>query len=265
MDFIKKNWEKVLLGAVLVGLLVAVVGLPLKITSEKAELEEIRNRITQGRVDPIEAQDVLEVEEAILRTEQPVVLDLNTSNRVVNPVQWNRAPDGRLIRLLTGNEVGAEAVVVDAISPLYLIITLDSVLTTDSGSRYAIGVEKQAESSKRARGKRQTYASVGDKNDNFLLREVKGPPAQPTAVELELSDTGERVTVSESKTFSRVDGYMADLSYPPDSRKWLGKRVGDSIQIERENYNIVAITKSEVVLSAKSGKKTSLKASGSGG
>ena len=264
MDFIKKNWEKVLLGAVLLGLLIAVVGLPIKIASEKAELADIRNRITQGIVEPIEPQEIREVEQAIVRTEQPVTLDLNTSNRVVNPVQWNRAPDGRLIRLLTGNEVGVEAVVVDSISPLYLVITLDSVLTTDSGSRYAIGVEKQAESSKRARGKRQSYVALGEKNENFLLRDVKGPPAQPTAIELELSDTGERVTLSEAKPFNRVDGYMADLSYPPDSRTWPGKRVGDTIQIERENYNIVAITKSEVVLSAKSGKKTSLK-SGSGG
>ena len=40
IEFIKKNWEKVLLGAVLVGLLIAVVSLPIKIAREKTELEE---------------------------------------------------------------------------------------------------------------------------------------------------------------------------------------------------------------------------------
>jgi hypothetical protein len=263
MDFIKKNWEKVLLGAVLLGLLFAVIGLPIKIASEKEQLEEVRNRITAGPVNPIDDIKVEEVEAAIARTQQPASLDLTVSNRVVNPVQWNRTPSGQLIKVMKGDEVGAEAVVVEAISPLYLIITLDSVLTTDSGSRYAIGVEKQAETSRRARGKRQTYAAVGEKNDVFLLREVKGPPAQPTAVDLELSDTGERITISSGKPFRRVDGYMADLAYPPDSRRWVGKRVGDTIPIERETYNIVAITKDEVVLSARTGKKTSLK-SGSG-
>jgi hypothetical protein len=259
MDFIKKNWEKVLLGAVLIGLLVAVVGLPIKIASEKAELESIRVGIIQGRVAPIDAPDLTGVEKALARTQQPVLLDLTTSNRVVNPVQWKRSPSGQLIRVLTGEEVGVGAVVVDSISPLYLIISLDSVLSSDSGTRYAIGIERQAEQSKRARVKRQTYAAVGEKNDNFLLRDVKGPVEQPTAVELELSDTGERITVSAAKPYQRVDGYMADLSYPPDSRKWAGKRVGDSIQIERETYNIVAISKDEVVLSAPSGKKTTLK------
>lgn len=260
MDFIKKHWEKVLLGVVLIGLLFAVVGLPIKIASEKEEMERIRVGITQTPVDAIEDLNPSRMERAIERTHRPAMLDLTTSNRVVNPVQWNRSPNGQLIRVLTGDEVGVAAVNVDSISPLYLIITLDSVLTTDSGSRYAIGVERQAESSKRARTKRQTYAAVGDKNDNFLLREVKGPPAQPTALDLELSDTGERVTLTTGKPFERVDGYMADLTYPPDSRKWASKRVGDTIQVERENYNIVAITKDEVVLSSsRTGKKTSLK------
>lgn len=262
MDFIKKNWEKVLLGVVLIGLLFAVVGLPIKIASEKEEMESIRLGIIERRVDEIEDVDVTRVEQVMARTRQPVVLDLTVSNRVVNPVQWKRSPSGQLIRVLTGDEVGAAAVEVDAISPLYLILTLDSVLTTDSGTRYAIGVEKQAETSRRARVKRQTYAAVGENNENFLLRDVKGSPADPTAIELELSDTGERVSLSADKPFQRVDGYMADLSYPPDSRTWDGKRVGDSIQIERETYNIVAITKDEVVLSARSGKKTSLKSNG---
>jgi len=84
-------------------------------------------------------------------------------------------------------------------------------------------------------------------------------PTDPTAVELKLMDTGETVTLTKDKPFLRVDGYMADLFYPPANRKWTGRRVGDVIPIEKETYNIVAITKDEVVLSARSGKKTSLK------
>ena len=260
MDFIKKNWEKVLLGAVLIGLLIAVVGLPIKIASEKEELESLRMRIIERPVDPIEEVNVVEVDKAIARTQQPVLLDLSTSNRVVNPVQWKRSSTGQLIRVLTGNEIGVGAVVVESITPLYLTITLDSVLVSDSGARYAIGVENQAADSKRSRVKRQTYAAVGDKNDNFRLLGVKGPVEEPTSVELELSDTGERVSVSKDKPYKRIDGYMANLSYPPDGRNWGEKRVGETIQVERENYNIVAITKNEVVLSARSGKKTTLEA-----
>jgi hypothetical protein len=42
MDFIKKNWEKVLLGVVLVGLTVAVALLPLKVASEREALKTKR-------------------------------------------------------------------------------------------------------------------------------------------------------------------------------------------------------------------------------
>ncbi|MCU0770336.1 MAG: hypothetical protein MUE94_01010 [Verrucomicrobia bacterium] len=261
MDFIKKNWEKVLLGVVLVGLLIAVVSLPIKIAGEKADLEAIRLGITERAVSGIDPLDASSTERLLAKIEKPLILDLTTSNRVFNPVPWKRSPSGQLLRVNTGGEIGVGAVTVERIAPLYLIVTFDSVLTSESGSRYAIGVEKQADSSKRGRIKRQSYAAIGDKNENFLLRGIKGPPEAPTAVELELTDTGEAVTVSLEKPYARVDGYMADLAYPPDSRKWLEKRVGEKLPIERELYNIVAITKDEVVLSAPSGKKTSVKLS----
>jgi hypothetical protein len=186
-------------------------------------------------------------------------LNLATSNRVFNPMTWKRSQSGTLLRVNTGEEIGVRAVRVDRVTPLYLVVTLDSVLSSDSGHRYAIGVERQAARSKRARVKRQSYAAVGEKNNNFRLLSVRGPLDDPTSVELELNDTGQLITVTKGESFKREDGYLADLSYPPDSRKWAGKRVGDRIPVEREYYNIVAITKGEVVLSARSGKKTSLK------
>lgn len=258
MDFIKKNWEKALLGVVLVGLLVAVVGLPIKIASEKEELESIRVGITEKPVSEIPDLDLSAAKTVLTRTEEPVTLDLTTSNRVFNPVPWKRSPNGQLLRVNTGNEIGVRAMQVESISPLYLVVTFDSVLTSDSGSRYAIGIERQAEASRRARLKHQTYAAVGEKNETFLLRDVKGPPAAPTSLDLTLSD-GEPISIGPDKPYKRVEGYATDLYYPPDSRNWTDKRVGDRIPIEREYYNIVAITKNEVVLSAPSGKKTTLK------
>lgn len=258
IEFIKKNWEKVLLGTVLVGLLIAVVSLPIKISREKNDLEGIRRSITEHPVSPIKDVDLASVQGTVRRVEQPLYLDLTTSNRVFNPVPWRRSANGQLFRVNTGNEIGVRAVKVDNISPLYLVVTLDSVLTTDSGSRYAIGIERQAAASRRARVKRQSYAALNEKTDAFVLREVKGPAEAPTAVVLELTDTGQRVTLKPDEPFERVDGYMADLEYPPDNRRWTDKRVGDTITVEREYYNIVAITKDEVVLSAPSRKKTPL-------
>lgn len=259
MDFIKKHWEKLLLGVVLVGLLVALGFLPLKVASERAELERRRAELTRMEPKPIEPIDLSEADAILARARTPVHLDLSTSNRVVNPVLWQRSQSGAPIKVQTGNEIGAAAIKVQKITPLYLRITLDSVLNLDSGARYAIGVEKQSAAKRSDRRKRQTYASVGDKNKNFELRGIRGPAEAPTAVLLTLTETGDQVVVSKNKPFQKIDGYMATMEYPPENRKWKDRRVGDQITCAGESYNIVAITEDEVVLSAPSGKKTSLK------
>ena len=48
---------------------------------------------------------------------------------------------------------------------------------------------------------------------------------------------------------------MADLKFAPENRTYSNRRVGDRIAIAGEEYNIVAITENEVVLSAKSNQK----------
>ena len=50
MDFLKKHYEKVLLGVVLLGLAVAVAFLPFKIASEKQKLEDMRNQLIHPKV-----------------------------------------------------------------------------------------------------------------------------------------------------------------------------------------------------------------------
>ena len=108
--------------------------------------------------------------------------------------------------------------VVTKIAPLYTTITLDSVTTTDSGSRYVIGVEREAATTPALRRKKQYYTTPNNKNDTFVLREVKGAPDNPTELVLELNDTGERVVLKKDVPFKRVDGYTADLKYEPEKK-----------------------------------------------
>ena len=72
---------------------------------------------------------------------------------------------------------------------------------------------------------------------------------------LELNDTGQRATVAKDQPFRRVDGYMVDLKYAPETKTWTNRRVGASLSLNGEEYNIVVITENEVVLSAKSNQK----------
>lgn len=255
MDFLKKHYEKVLLGIVLVGLAVGTAFLPIMIATERTAL---RNKSYEGLVKPVkrlEPPNLIREEAVFKRAENPINLDLASTNKLFNSFPWLKRPDGTIIKAEEGN-IGPKAVVVTRISPLYTIISLDSIgPESDEGRRYVIGVQREAAKNPSQRRKRQSYAVLNEKNDAFIIREVKGPPEEPTALILELPDTGEKVSVSKDHPYKREDGYLADLKYEPERRVWTNRREGSQISLGGEDYIIVAITKNEVVLSAKSNNK----------
>lgn len=259
MDFIKKHWEKVLLGVVLVGLTVAVAFLPLKIASERADLEAKRNEVLNPNVKELPPLDLAAPEAVLNRTASPLQLDFSTGHRLFNPVLWQKTTDNRPLKVQSGNEVGPAAVEIQSTTPLYTIISFDNVVTNESsGPRYAIGVERQAAPKATDRRKRQTYTSVDTQTEHFKLLRVVGQPSNPEALILEVTGTDGEVRLTKDKNYQRVDGHMADLKYAPETRTWLKRRVGDKVVIAGEEYNIVAINETEVVFSAPSGKKTSV-------
>ena len=72
---------------------------------------------------------------------------------------------------------------------------------------------------------------------------------------------GKRFPYAPDKPFKRVEGYAADLKYPLGENKvWLNQRVGSKpLFFANGYYNIVAISESNVVVSAKSNdKKTTI-------
>ncbi|MGD1088595.1 MAG: hypothetical protein ABR955_07690 [Verrucomicrobiota bacterium] len=259
MDFLKKHYEKILLGVVLLGLVTAAVLLPFMIMSDRENLEVTRMGIINRVPKPLEPLDLTSESNAIQRLQSPYNLDFETTNKLFNPVEWQQAVNGALIKLANGSEVGPRAVVVTQITPLYLLLTLDSVETNEFGARYIIDVERQAAQNPWERGQRQHYSSLDEKNETFTIRSVEGPPDNPTRLVLGLTDTGEEAVLSKDKPFRRVDGYMADLKYGPEDKKWPSQRIGANLKFDDDEYIIVAINQNEVVLSAKSNqKKTTL-------
>lgn len=257
MDFIKKHYEKVVLSAVLLGLVGALVFLPVLISNDRQRLEDIKTGIIGGRPRPLSALDLTEQDKALGRLESSYQLDFSTTNKLFNPDEWKRDYSGNLIKIVTGREIGVDAVVVTKITPLYLVVSLDAVQTNELGVIYVIGVQRQAALYPY---KRQHYVTTGEKNDDFTLVAVKGNPDNPDALVLKLTDTGQTVSVSKDKPFRRVDAYEADLSYAPEKENYSDRRVGSIIPIGAENYLIVAIDQNEVILSAQSNqKKTTLR------
>ena len=118
-------------------------------------------------------------------------------------------------------------------------------------------MEREAAATLALRKKKQFYTTPNNKNEVFVLREVKGAPDNPTDLVLELNDTGERVELKKDVPFKRVDGYTADLKYDPEKKTWLNRRANTPppLSFDGEDYIIVAIGKTEVILSAKSNDK----------
>jgi hypothetical protein len=255
MDFLKKHYEKVLLGVVLLGLAVAVAFLPFKIASEKQKLEDMRNQLIHTKVKPLSNLDLTLPDTVLKQVAAPAMVDFSAPNKLFNPMPWQKAADGRLIKADASN-IGPNAVTITKMVPLYLKLTLNDVTTMESGVGCKIGIENEAALNLRDR-KKEKYCKLGDKNETFVVRDIKVAPDSPTnaTVVLELSDTVQRVTLTRDQPFRRIDGYMVDLKYAPEAKTWTNRRVGATLSFNGEDYNIVAITENEVVLSAKSNQK----------
>jgi hypothetical protein len=260
MSFIKKNYEKILLGAVLLGLLGSLLMLPVMISHDQQKLADTEISIIKTPPKPLPPLDISRETNVFNRVQAPYILNFETTNRLFNPMQWQKASDGHWIVVRSGNEIGPGAVVVGSIKPLYYILKLDSIEAANqvSTARYVISIQRQNAPSPGMRNPRQRFISKGEKNDVFTLVSVNGPANTPQLV-LQLNDTGEMVNLSQSKPFQKVDGYAADLKYPPENKKWNDARVGTALKFANSEYIVVVIDQNEVVISAQSNqKKTTL-------
>jgi hypothetical protein len=254
MDFIKKHYEKILLSVVLLGLVGALLFMALIIPREQEKVRIIGEEIIIGHVVALTNLDLTAQSNVTGRLQSPYRLDFETTNRLFNPVQWVRTPDGTL-RKATGTT--PQAAVVTAITPLYTALTLESVATNELGARYVIGVERQAATNPAQRPKQSRYVSTDDpKKDVFTLVQVKGPPENPDYLVLRLADSGQTIQLSKDKPFRRVDGYTANLKYDPEKYSSPpGQRIGSHLRFAGDDYTIVDINSNEVVLSAQSNQK----------
>jgi hypothetical protein len=267
MEFIKRNYEKIILGAVLLGLVGVLACMPVMIIYDQKKMQDLKDTVTHPKAQPLPALDMTRQAGVMDRLQSPSELDFSTTNKLFNPVLWQKDKNGALIKISTGHEVGPGAVVVTKITPLYFAITLDSVSTNGIEPRYVFGIEDQTAAIPAQRHKRPHYASmgkgndtvtdkaVGGKNEGFKLDAVKGPPEDPDQLILKLADTGAEATVSKDKPFQRVDGYSADLKYDPEKINATGLRVGADLKFAGDDYNVIAIDENEVILLAQSNQK----------
>jgi len=173
-------------------------------------------------------------------------------------MEWQRSLDGSLIR---DTKTGVHVAVVTNITPLYLVVSLESVITNEAATNYVIKVERQAAPTPAKRAPTRHYVSSDDKkpNDAFALETVRGPADNPTALVLKLVDTQDEATINRDTPYRRVDGYSADFRYDPERKVFRGRRVNDKVSFGGADYTVVEINQNELILMDQSNqKKTSL-------
>jgi hypothetical protein len=249
---LKRHYEKVILALALVGLLGAVFFLNQMRNEENEKLDSYNTGIARRKPKPIDTTDMTSLSNAFVQATNGIALNFSQPHNLLNPVKWQQTPDGSLIKVETGRETGPMALQITRISPLNLTITLDG----QSGSGVNMSVAPETNRLLRPGQKLQSFLTTNTPSERvhrtriFTLRGFQTSPQGPLA-QIELAD-GTVTTVATNKPFSRVEGYRADLSYPPENKKFDGARVGDRLVLANEDYIVVAISQNEVVVSARS-------------
>jgi hypothetical protein len=256
MEFLKKHYEKILLGLVLLGLVGGLVFLPFIIKADNDDVETSTKPIFNGTPKPLPPVDLTMQNEVLQKVSTPYQLDFDNSNKVFNPMIWQKAKDGSLIPL-RATDYGVPALKVTAVTPLYLIISLASSETNELGASYTLQIEQQAAIKAGLRAKiKHNVSSAHPKIDVLTFVEAKGPPENPTEVDVKLNDTGELAVITKDVPFQKIEGYVTDLKYPPENnRTFPNLRVNSVISFAGDSYSIVDIKANEVVLSAQSNQK----------
>lgn len=259
MDFLKKHYEKVLLGVMLAGLIGVLVFMLIYIASDREGMENKRTRLI-GRVQPLTNLNLTAQETAIARLNAPYKLDFENRNRLLNPMDWQKDLGGNLV--LVGTQTGLRMAVVTNITSLYLEIKLASASTNFGVARYNITVQHQGSAKPAQRVALSHFVSVGDKpkpDDPFTLLQAQGPPESPTALLLKLADSGDTVTINKDKAYQHVEAYAADIWYAPERKAFHNVRKGSHVPLGGLDYVVDEVTQNQVTLVDQSNqKKTSL-------
>jgi hypothetical protein len=253
MQFLKKNYEKIVLGAVVVLALGIVAFLPIMVSQENRKLDELESTALPSKPKPLAALDLDKLDGMVKRSQTGVTLNLSGNppgqHKIFNPVRWQMKADHTIFPNPAGMDINN--LQVTRIAPLYENYLLANVSVTPGlPTHYGIGIKHEAAATAAKQAVKITYAALNQTTNNFTIVSAEGPEEDPTGVRLRLTDTGETVVVTKDKPYRRVEGHIADLLYVPENKPFLNRRKTDASPVcfANECYKIVDIEESEVVL-----------------
>lgn len=265
MDFLKKHYEKAVLSLVLLALAVVAVLLFVEVGSFKAHLDDQLNHRTGGKKKEFVPTDLTGSQATMARLSAPIQVPLGGDKAAFTASRWRKTASGDVAPDTSRANQGPAGINGLAITPLYLTIDFTKVAGTPDSPRYEFAIGREFEKQAAKRGISTISARPGEgvklpgqKNDLFRLLDVKGPPAEPTELTIQLTSGNERPTVAPRKPFRQIMGYAAQFQY--EKRVFKNVRNEDSLPLSGTTYKVVAITESEFVISAPNLVRTTIKA-----
>lgn len=262
----RQHYEKIILSIALLLLGGAVLYFYAESKAASEKVHQIPVDFGRKAVNSVGPAQLTNHAAALKQAERPPGLILSGPHNLFNPVKWHYGKGGeKEIKIVHGDEVGPNAMRLSRVKPYHLWVAYDKVSTSSSsGETVVIGywVNVTNESFVAARDLRKRtpsrMLSLNETNADMplVLREVKGPPAEPTEFGAELIREQEgRFTFAPGKPFSKVIGHEAELRFPNSTNVTGFLRKGSDLTIDGQPYKIVDITSSEVVLSEDSNDK----------
>jgi hypothetical protein len=257
MQFLKKNYEKILLAAVVVAALAVVACLPIMVSHEKQSLDDLVKTVVDRKPKPLPPLDLQPYQALLDRSQTNAVLSM--SNKLFNPVRWQLDKNSQLFPNPAGKEI--ELLQVTKLSPLYFIVSLVSVnASAGMTTHYGIGLQHEAALSAPQRARKTTFVPLNVTTNGFTVLSAEGPEEDPTSIQVQLADLDKTVTITKDQPFKSQEGFTIDFRYPPENRNLpANRRVGDVISFGGESYKIIDIKDSEVVLLQQSNQKQWIK------
>lgn len=242
MEFLKNHYEKLVLGVIVIGLVVAAVMVSMQ--AESAGEEEMAGSGYEAKAQPVDTSTNLL---ALERFANSAELNLDEGHYLFNPDVWRRKPDGSFI---TGEDLGPKGVKIKEILPLVFSVKFLDTGSSSSSTRFAMQIVRV--NAPDARGTPPTsmstvMMSVGEENDLFKLLEVR-PADAPKEVSLEMKKDAQVVTLTKGQVFERIDGYIANLRYDAENRNFNNVRELSTITLLGETNKVVTLTSNELVL-----------------
>lgn len=254
-DVLRQHYEKLILGLALLGLAVAVAVLMKSSQSEQNKIQEYLAKVERRSGAPVPKMDLTRLEGTLKKAGSPPGLELAGPHNLFNPVKWQRAPDGRIIKRVTGTEGTVDEMEILRIAPLQFIVHFERF----TGTGYQIMTTNEAAVFPYPKRIAITYGLNETNKPVLILREIKGAPDSPSELMVELKDTGERVGISKERPLVRTNTFEADLKWKLEDRTFKNLRTNAVLRLGSDDYKIVAINPGEVVMSASNDKKYSVR------